>query len=219
MAAYISPAWFYGYDAAFQLLFAVITLIIAAFSFKVYKASEQRPARLLGFAFLFISLAFLVQALLSALLVSGAQERACDLIGLTLVGLCESVGILLHIALMLTGLALLVLLAVKPAGKRTLLLLLGVTLIALAVSGDALLTYYLLSSFFLAFISWHFIENYLSNKQTKTLLVALAFLFLFFGSFHFLLAVNHEIFYVLGHFLELAAYLLILANLYVVRKS
>ena len=84
---------------------------------------------------------------------------------------------------------------------------------------NTLLAYYILSSIYLALISWHYIQNFLSNRQTKTLLVALAFIFLFFGSFHFFMSVNHELFYVIGYFLELLAYLLILANLYLVLKK
>ena len=68
------------------------------------------------------------------------------------------------------------------------------------------------------FITWHFIKNYMNKKHPNTLLIALAFLFLLFGSFHFLISVDHQLFYAIGHILELFAYLLILLNLYLVRK-
>jgi len=57
------------------------------------------------------------------------------------------------------------------------------------------------------------------RKQKKNLLVLLAFCFLLFGSVHFLVSVNHALFYVIGHFLELIAYVLILTNLLLLMKK
>jgi hypothetical protein len=48
--------------------------------------------------------------------------------------------------------------------------------------------------------------------------VVLAFTFLLFGSLHYLLSVDHAIYYVIGHVLELFAYLCILANLIMVLR-
>jgi hypothetical protein len=50
------------------------------------------------------------------------------------------------------------------------------------------------------------------------MLVAAAFLFLLFGRAHFIMSVDHELFYALGHILELVAYIFILWNFYLVRK-
>ena len=55
--------------------------------------------------------------------------------------------------------------------------------------------------------------NFMKSKQPRQLFIILAFAFLLFGRAHFVLAVNHSLFYVIGHVLELFAYALILANL------
>ena len=130
----------------------------------------------------------------------------------------DVISIYTHIILFLTGLSILLYMTLKP-NRTTFWVLLAATLLSLVFISNILLAYYILSSVYLALISWHYIQNFLSNRQTKTLLVALAFIFLFFGSFHFFMSVNHELFYVIGYFLELLAYLLILANLYLVLKK
>jgi len=196
----ISPAWFSGFDALFELFFAVISLTISYFAYKIYQLSDQRPVKLLSFSFLFISLAYVARSMSNFL------------------PFLDVISIYTHIILFLTGLSILLYMTLKP-NRTTFWVLLAATLLSLVFINNTLLAYYILSSVYLALISWHYIQNFLSNRQTKTLLVALAFIFLFFGSFHFFMSVNHELFYVIGYFLELLAYLLILANLYLVLKK
>src|SRR3989344_1468178 len=195
MPALYSPSWFTGYDVLFELFFAIISLAIAFFAYKIYTLSDQRPVKLLSISFLLISLSYAARSLPF-----------------------KEFSVYAHVILFLTGLAILLTATLRPK-KATLCTLIAVTLGSLVLISNILLAYYILSSVYLALISWHYIQNYLSNRQTKTLLVALAFIFLFFGSFHFFMSVNHELFYVIGYFLELLAYLLILANLYLVLKK
>ena len=199
MPALYWPEWFTGYDILFELFFAIISLIIAFFAYRIYTMSEQRPVKLLSTSFLLISLSYAARSL----------------------PFFDDFSIYAHMVLFLTGLSILLTISIKPqkAMLATLSVLITITLGSLVLISNTLLAYYILSSVYLAIISWHFIQNYLSNRQTKTLLVALAFIFLFFGSFHFFMSVNHELFYVIGYFLELAAYLMILTNLYLVLKQ
>jgi hypothetical protein len=76
-----------------------------------------------------------------------------------------------------------------------------------------LYVFYMVSSILLIFILIQLIANYMKNKQARQLFVIVGFAFLLFGRAHFVLAVNHSLFYAIGHILELFAYALILANL------
>ncbi len=216
---YLSPQWFYGYDIILEAIFAIISLAIALFAFWIYQASGQKPAKFLGLSFLLISLAYVVQSVFNYLILSRQNSLVCQAIQLSSVADLDFIGWFAHVVLMLGGYIILVYMAWKPSRSRTIWLLLAITLIALVYSSNMLMTYYLVGAIYLAIISWHYIEHFLANKQTKSLLVALAFVFLFFGSFHFFLSVNHELFYILGQFLELLAYCLILTNLYLVLKK
>ena len=188
------PAWFSGYGVVFEAVFAIISLIIALFAFKIYRASDQWYAKVLGISFSLISVSYVLQSVFT-------------------------VGTYLHMLFFLLGLVILVCMVFKSPKKMMLWLLIALTLIALMFSASIFSTFYLLSAVYLAIIAWHYIDNFLAHKQTTTLLIALAFLFLFFGSFHYFLSVNHALFFVIGRFLELVAYLLILANIYLVLKK
>lgn len=215
----MSPTWFYGYDVAFELIFAVISLVIVLFAFRIYRASDQKPAKHLGLAFLFISISYVIQSAFNFLTISKLNETICGTVRLSSAAILDSIGLYLHIFFMAIGLVILLCMVLKSRFTATFFVLLAITFIALAISNNTLLTYYLVSAVYLAVISLHYIRHFLSNKQTKTLLVAIAFLLLFFGSFHFFISVNHQLFYVVGHFLELVAYILILINFYLVLKK
>lgn len=203
---YLSPEWFYGYDIAFKVFFALISLAISAVAFKVYRASSQRPACFLSIAFLLIALGHGAQSLLWYAMVA---DKA----------IISNIALYTHIMFMSTGLTILLYMILKLKKAIVFWLLLALTLISIDTSSNIYVSYYLISSIYLAIISWHYSMNFLEKRQTKTLLVAIAFLFLFFGSFHFFLAVNHQLFYTIGNVLEFMAYMLILSNLYLVLRK
>jgi hypothetical protein len=217
--ANLAPSWFFGYDVALEFVFAVISIVVALFAFKIFKKTDQKQVKLFGHAFLLIGISYLIQSILNYLIISKANETICRAIKLNSIAWFNAFGVYAHIFFMTVGLVLLVYMTFKTDNKKILWLLMITSLLAVFLSINTLYIFYLISTIYLIFISWHFINNYLKNKHTKTLLVAVAFLFLLFGSIHFIFAVNHQLFYVLGHILELFAYLLILANFYLVLKK
>ena len=215
----ISLVWFDWYHFAFELSFAVISLVIALFALKIYKATDQRPAKLLSLAFFSISSAYIVQTIFNFLIIKNLDDDVGGMINLSSAAVLDTIGLYFHIFFMVIGLVILLYMALKLKSTRVFWILLAISFTALIFSREPIIAYYFISALYLAVISWHYIENFLSNKQTKTLLIAIAFIFLFIGSFHFFLSVNHNLFIVIGHFLELAAYILILINFYLVLKK
>ncbi len=217
--SYLSPEWFYGYDAGFELAFAVISLVVSLFAFRIYKKTSQRLVRLFGFSFLLISLSYFIESVLNYFIVTYLNGQMPVVEKLTSVAGFEYIGILTHIVFMTIGLSILLYATLKDRRLRLLWFLIIISLAAILFNEDTLYMFYMVSTIFLAFISWHFILNYLRNKQAKTLLVALAFIFLLIGNFHFLISVNHQLFYVIGHVLEFVAYAFILINFYLVQRQ
>ncbi|MBR9681984.1 MAG: hypothetical protein GOV00_04270 [Candidatus Altiarchaeota archaeon] len=213
--AYLSPSWFLGYDVVFEVAFAVISLVIAFFAFKIHKLSGQRQARLLGLSFFFISLSYFIQSIFNYFIILNSNQLLLS----NQLFLLDFFGVYAHMIFMTAGLVTLVYMTFKIERTRLILFFSLTSLFAIFLSRTVLYSFYVMSTLYLAFIAWHFIKNYIDNKQTKTLLIAGAFILLFFGSAHFILAVDHQTFYVLGHFFELFAYLLILLNLYLVIKG
>ena len=215
----LSPLWFYGYGVGLELGFAFISLIVALFAFRVYRRTSQRYVKLFGISFLLISISYFVQSIFNFLIIKKLNEPISRMMKLYSVVTFDNLGMITHIIFMTLGLAILAYITFKEKKYRLLWLLIVSPLLAIFFSRNMLYIFYLFASIYLIFIEWHFITNYIKNKKTTTLLIAIAFLLLLFGNFHFLFGVNHQLFYVLGHIFELVAYLLILTNFYLVLKK
>jgi len=209
LSSAIIPLWFVGYNIALEFLFALVSFAVSHYAFKVHRISMQRPARLFGFAFLFIGIAYVVQSLLNLGIVEYFGRNAYAL---------YVSGIYIHMALWVVALTALSYVACKSENRHFYLLLLTSLLLSIFFSANGGFLFYLLSSLLLVFISVFYFQNYMKNRQLNTMLILMAFLFLLFGKIHFLFALDHGTYYVVGHVLELAAYLLILANLILVLR-
>ena len=213
------PSWFFGYDIVLELAFAIITLIVSIFSFKIFKLTKQRQLKLFGISFLFISLSYFVQSFVNFAIVIKLNEEICRIIKVITVNTWNTFGIYAYVILFVAGLITLAYMTFKVNNNKIYLLLLMVSVFALLISPNTLYLYHIISSILLTFIVLHYFKNYIKRKQLKTLLVLSAFIFLLFGRVHFILSVNHGLYYILGHFLELFAYLLILTNLLLVIRK
>lgn len=214
-----SPQWFFGIDVALEFLFAIILLAVALFGHKIYKKTGQRQIKYFSLAFLFIGVSYVIQSIFNYLVVSQLVETVCYVIKFRSIALFNLYGMYAHMLLMTIGLVLLVYMTFKIEDKRPLWLLMIISLLAIFLSCNQLYIFYLLSSVYLIFLVWHFLGNYLKNKTGNSLLIATAFLLIFFGSVHFTFSMDHQPYYVVGHILELFAYLLILINLLIVKKN
>jgi hypothetical protein len=214
-----SPAWFSGYDIALEFFFAIMSVSVALFALKVYKATNQKQTRLFGISFMFISLAYLTQALMNIIAFHEATEYVCPVMAMQSIMLYDTIGVFANILLMTIGLSTLTYMTLKTDKVRVLLLLMLLSLTALLTSRDIISAYFMISSLLLAIITWHFIDNHIKQKKKTSLMIMIAFIFLLLGRIHFLFSMNHQMFYALGHMLELVAYLLILWNFYLVLKK
>jgi hypothetical protein len=213
-----SPSWFFGIDVGLELAFAVVTLIVALFALKIYRLSDQQQAKLFGISFLLISISYFIQSLLNYLIISKLDQNISSVMKLQSVIFLDTIEIYAHMVLMMAGLALLAYMTFRTTKLRLYLLLLISSLGAIFMSENTLYMFFLMTSLYLLFICWHQFDTYIRNRDTKTLLIVLAFILLLFGQIHFIISVNHELFYVIGHVLELLAYLLVLWNFYLVQK-
>ncbi len=216
---FIIPSWFFNYAVIFELAFAIITLTLGLFAFKIYKLSEQKSAKLFGISFILISLHYFIQSFLNFSIISTLNKNICNMMKLNSIDSLNIIGAYSHMFFFLIGLITLAYMTLKIENKTTYTLLLTLPLASIIFAENKLYVFYAMASILLVFISIHYLKNYLKNKQYKTLFILIAFVFLLFGNLHFLISVNHGIYYVIGHFLELIAYLLILLNFILVLKK
>jgi len=211
--------WFFGIDVIFELFFAITTLAVCLYAFKIYNLSKQGHPKLLAYAFLFFSLSYFIESITNFAIISKLNQNICTILKIKSVYALNLTGIYLHILLFTIGLVTLTYMILNIKDKKAYSLLLIISIFFVLSSTNKIYAFYLLSTILLIYISSHYLTNYIRNKQIKTLLVLIAFIFLLLGNAHFMFAVNHVPFYIIGHFLELAAYLLILLNLILVFKN
>jgi hypothetical protein len=98
-------------------------------------------------------------------------------------------------------------------------LLLITSVLTIYFGSNPLLMFFILSSIFLVFIAYYFMQNYFKHKQAKTLLIGLAFLSLLLGQIQFIFLSHRYLFYIIGNILQFIGYLLILWNFLLLRKK
>jgi len=209
-----------GYDIVLECLFGIISLLLALMAFRVYSRTDQRQIKLFGIAFAFMSASYFVQALFNYLIISKTNAAVCSSMILPIFSWYNFLGVYTHIILMTIGLVVLTYMTLKVQKPLLLVMMLIVSLVALFFSEEHFLTVFLiLSTVYFVFICIHFVKNYRRNKDRKSLLTALAFLFLLFGSVNFIFCTQGEFFYGVAHVLALVAYLFILGDFYLVLKK
>jgi hypothetical protein len=216
---FLIPTWFFGYDVLLELAFAIITLVVGLYSYKVYKLSGRKQVQTFSIAFFLISVAYLMQSITNFLIISKLNENVCQVLKINSITTLNNLGFYAYMLFFIIGLLILTHTTIKAKNEKLYSLLFVITLLAIIFSTNKLYIFYLLASVLLAYMVWYYFNNYLKNKQAKTLLVLAAFIFLLFGRIHFLVSVNHGLFYMIGHFLELIAYILILINLILIIRK
>ena len=212
MLSHFSPVWFFGYDVALEFLFFVVSLFVAIFSIRVYRRTYQKPVRLFAVSFIFISISYLIQSVFNFIMLS--EERS-----LISVAILDTIAMYSHMLFMTIGLSILAYMTFKVDNKRLIALISIISLVAIFLSANPFYSFFLISSLYFGIVLIHFALNYIRTPRKESLLVVIAFVFLMFGSIHFIFSVNHSLFYAIGHILELVAYVMILINLLMVQRK
>ncbi|MDP3881909.1 MAG: hypothetical protein Q8Q31_03465 [Nanoarchaeota archaeon] len=215
---YCSPQWFYGYDIILEVVFALITLAVALYSFKIYRLCGQRESRLFGTAFLLISVSYSLWAILNGFAVS-ELENARTILEIEKANIWRYLGVYAHIFFFLGGVTTIAYMTLKDKNARLYSLLFILVLAGVVFAEQKYLATHILSVILLLYIMLGYTNQYSENKNKKVFLTLLAFTFLFLGRFEFIFSPSKNVFYVVGHVLEFAAYLLILTSLIMVIKQ
>lgn len=215
---YLIPRWFFGYDIALELLFGVITLLIALYSFKIYRLSAQRGCRTLGFAFLFMSLGYFIWSLLNLYVSSQLALNVFD-IPLRRLSSLASLGAWAYIGFFVAGYATLAYMTLPARSERSYTVFVTLSLLVVVFALKKALAFYFVSSFLLFIVLVHYFSIYVQRKHPGTLLMLLSFFFIFLGNLDFIFAILHEFHYFVGHVLHFIGYMLALAGLISLLRS
>ncbi len=215
---YLVELRFFLVPILMQVFFALITLLIAYLSFKVYRITKTSQTRSMSIAFLLIFISYAIQATINSITFLEINPDLYVLFGIHPLSVFHNQGLYFHMLFLTIGLAFLMYTVVKAKDSSLLWYFVLSSLIVFFLSENKLIGFFLLTSLYLAFLSYHFFLNYKKRKKTAPMLVTLGFFFLFLGHIGFIFMATSTFFYILGHSLDFIGYFLLLYNYYLIRK-
>jgi hypothetical protein len=214
-----APEWFFIYELIFALVYALITLAVSLYSFKVYRLSNQRHSKLFGVAFLLLSISYFIEFILSLSVLSEINETIMSVIDFQNIITLNNLSIFSHMLFFTMALVTLFYMILDVKSKVVYSALLFISVLFLLLAVDKVIFFFIFSSVLLIVISVDYLKNAINNKNKRTMLIVLAFVSLLIGHIHFIFSIANEIEYIIGSFFELTAYILILINLLKVLKN
>ena len=225
-----TPGWFNGIDLVFDSITLLIAISIAAYSWKIYKLSDDNKFAYFSFSFSLISLALFFKLITYGILYyHPVRETAFQVLKpltqgkVSYMDLFYRVGFFMQMASMLGGWLLIFLISQKSRSRlrryhevSQIGLFAYLILLLSFVSNFRYEVFYLTSLVLLSLIVLNYYKNYLNNNKNKnTLLVMKAFMLIFLSQLLFLFMSFWNGLYFVGETLLLAGFLLIL---YVYRR-
>jgi hypothetical protein len=213
------PQWFMGLDGMVQLVVAIIALILGLYAFKIYRLSGKKRSLHFGLGFLFISISYLVWAVLNMAVISNASRILCKETHICIIDILIDVSVYIYMLLFMIGLLLLTYSILKRKSIETYSLLFVIIILVLLFSKKVLFFFYLLSTILLLYLVFHHLRNYFTHKNPKVLIAGSAFFLLSIASLEFIFGLTDGFNYTAGNILTLAAFLLIIYNFLLVLKK
>jgi len=204
--------WVFAYDFAFEVVFALITLAIAFFSFKIYSFTSERQLRNFGLSFLSISASFAVLALFNLGLPGLITKITSPFLSLE-EGNIVRVVLAGHMGLYIIGVITLAYMTLKVKSEKTYYLLLALTFLSIIAATHKLYLFYSIASVLFGSVALHYGAHYFRKKSVNKLLVFLGFSALTVANLVLVFSVTNAYYYKAGHFLQLGGYSLLLINL------
>lgn len=205
----VSPAWFFGIDSAFELLSAFIAIFIGYYALKVLRATKREGYLFLSNAFFAVAFSLIARSLTRLALSYNLLQADSPL---------QYSGYLIYALFMLTGFALLVKLTLDMKRGTTLLFAFVLSIIPLSLYVGYVF-FYLGCMILLSYSVRYFFGNYRRSKSKHALLVFLSFLLIFVSQIFFALIEFANIFYVAGHVVRLAGFLILLYNTFLISRA
>lgn len=211
------PSWFRGIDISLEIIFAVITFLVAFFSFRIYNLTGDKEHRNFAIGFSTISFSYLVWAFLNYFVVSEIQEGICVL-RLQEILAVSSFLIYCFMVIYTFGFFLVYNSTLNQRIFENSSLMFLIITFVLYVTCDKTSIFSLLSTLFPFFISIYYFRTYFVNRKFPTFFLGLAFLLISVSGSLFTFAAYNYVYYIIKHGLELISYFMIAFILFVTLK-
>src|SRR3989344_7813323 len=223
-----TPVWFHGWDILVEAVILLVVLLIAAYSWRIYKFNNENRFAYFSLAFIFLALGLLFEMLTSGIVYfTPVRDVAADVLRpvagprLVFSGLLYRGGFFLQMAPILGAWLLIFFISQKPRERlrkfyelSQIALFVYLILLISIVSNFKYLVFYLTSAVLLGLITLNYYKNYLNSQNQNAFRVMTAFLIMLLGNLFFIFVFLVEEFYVIGEVLLLAGFLVLLYTYY-----
>ncbi|MBR9703197.1 hypothetical protein GOV10_04115 [Candidatus Woesearchaeota archaeon] len=206
MQPMMCPVWFLGFGLAFQVIFFLVTLVIALTGYQAYRFLHKEELKFHSIGFALLALSYL------SLIVSSTSFIAYHIHGIVSV-----VAIHAHAFLFLAGIMVLLFsyLHIKDNATRGLLLLLTLAVITIfnrPTSPIQDLAFYLLTAAMIGFIVFQLAKQCACKHKNTTTLVLVGFILLFVGQIILAFATHAHTLFVVSTVINLSGFVSIAAS-------
>lgn len=222
---FYTPGWFNGFDLVVEGISLIIALLIAGYSWKAYKVSQENKFAYFSLAFILVALGLGCKMLTSGVLYYGSlRDVVADVLrpvagqGLQFADLFYRGAFFLEM-LSLLGAWLLIFFVSQKSRARLrqyyevsqIALFAYLILLISFVSNFKYSVFYLTSAVILGMTVLNYYKNYLNtNRNKNAYLVMLSFLFILISNLFFIFVFLWQEFYVLGEIFLLIGFLILL---------
>ncbi|MCD6414740.1 MAG: hypothetical protein J7L23_03905 [Candidatus Diapherotrites archaeon] len=220
-----SPKWFYGVDIIFEIFSILVCFLIAYYANKFFKVSHERKHRYFSVIFLLIGVAFIFK-ILTNFTIYYHVLRVIQ-IGSTLhfvnyqykSEIIYSIGYFLFRLLMIGAFSSLYLITQKEKSRNLVYLLFYFILLTTFFSYYIFVVFHITMAILLFMLVGYYYHHYKQKGESSTKVIVFSFAVLLLSQVFFLLTIIHLDMYVIGEFLQLVGYLLLLYDFFMVNKS
>lgn len=221
---FFTPGWFNGYDLLFSSVGLVVALLIAAYSWRIYRFNRENRFMYFSLAFLLVSVSLAFKIFTSGVLYYyPVRETVYQVIGpaagpgLKYSALFYRAGFFFQMASMLLAWLVIFLVSQKSRARLTKFyevsqigLSIYLLLLVSVISNFDYKVFYLTSSVLLSLIVLNYYKNYLTTKKKSALKVMAAFLLILAGNMISIFVFLQNGSYVVGEVLALVGFLILL---------
>ncbi len=223
---FYTPTWFNEWDILFEFIILIIALLIAGYSWRIYRLNNENRFAYFSLAFLLVALGPVFKILTSAILYFTPVREVAATVLLPVAGqnlefspVLYRMGFFLQMVPVLGAWLLIFFISQKPRDRlhkfhelTQIALFIYLILLISVVSNFKYEVFYLTSAVLLSLITLNYYKRYLNQDKNNrnTFLVMLAFLLIFISNAFFIFVFATQVLYVVGEVFLLAGFLLLL---------
>jgi hypothetical protein len=230
---FTTPAWFNGWDIIFEAVGLVVALLIAAYSYRMYRVNDENKFAYFSFAFVLVAIGIAAKMFTSSVLYfTPIRDAAAAVLGpiagprLRYSALLYRGAFFVQMITMLGAWLLVFFISQKSRARlrklyevsQIVLFIYLVVLISIFANFQ-FVVFYLTSIVILALVVLNYYKNYLNTDGNRNAFrVMLSFMFILFGNIFQLFVFVHSLLYAIGEVLMLIGFITLLVTYMKVRR-